>query len=231
MVTAILDDRPVLVITAHFGNWEVAGYCTGVVGLRTFAIALGCLNALGGIGAATLVLYGQEVLHTTVLEFGLLSTGTALGGVVGGWSASWVTKRIGTGASVGLTLWVGAVAMVLVGIVSHWVLAALLFVVIMFVAVLWNVITVSLRQTVIPDRLLGRVNSVYRFFAGGMMPIGAAIGGATVAVVDRFASRDLALRSTWFLSAAIHAVLFAFGRARLTTDRIEAARAAGADTG
>jgi hypothetical protein len=32
---------------------------------------------------------------------------------------------------------------------------------------LWNVITVSLRQRLIPDHLLGRVNSVYRFFAWG----------------------------------------------------------------
>ena len=33
--------------------------------------------------------------------------------------------------------------------------------------VLWNVITVSLRQAIIPDHLLGRVNSVYRFFGWG----------------------------------------------------------------
>jgi hypothetical protein len=102
-----------------------------------------------------------------------------------------------------------------------------LFAVEALLATLWNVITVSLRQTIIPAQLLGRVNSVYRFFAWGMMPIGAAIGGATVVVIDQFASRDWALRSTWFLSGAIHLALFVVGRARLTTDKIEAARAAG----
>jgi hypothetical protein len=45
-----------------------------------------------------------------------------------------------------------------------------------FTAVVWNVITVSFRQSIIPDELLGRVNSVYRFFAWGMMPIGSIIG-------------------------------------------------------
>ena len=35
----LLSDRPVLLVTAHYGNWEVAGYVTGLVGLRTFAIA------------------------------------------------------------------------------------------------------------------------------------------------------------------------------------------------
>jgi MFS family permease len=39
------------------------------------------------------------------------------------------------------------------------------------------VITVSLRQTIIPDELLGRVNSVYRFLGWGSMPIGALAGG------------------------------------------------------
>jgi MFS family permease len=195
--------------------------------LRTFAIALGCLNALGGIGGATLVLYGQEVLHTTVLEFGLLSTGTALGGVVGGWSASWITKRIGSGASVGLTLWVGAVAMVLVGLVSHWVLAALLFVVIMFVAVLWNVITVSLRQTVIPDRLLGRVNSVYRFFGWGAIPVGTLLGGILVAALDGPLSREWALRMAWIAAGVGQLGLAAVVARTLTSARIDAARAGG----
>ena len=97
------------------------------------------------------------------------------------------------------------------------------------VGILWNVITVSLRQTIIPPHLLGRVNSVYRFFAWGMMPIGAALGGVTVAIVATFADREMALRATWIADvAAIHVGLFVFGRAKLTTEKIEAARAAGA---
>ena len=65
----------------------------------------------------------------------------------------------------------------------------------MFTGVLWNVITVSLRQTIIPDRLLGRVNSVYRFFGWGAIPIGGLIGGVLVAVLDGPLSRESALRA------------------------------------
>ncbi len=43
--------------------------------------------------------------------------------------------------------------------------------------VLWNVITVSLRQRISPDRLLGRVNSGYRLVAWGSMPLGALLAG------------------------------------------------------
>jgi MFS family permease len=43
--------------------------------------------------------------------------------------------------------------------------------------VVWNVITVSLRQRIIPDQLLGRVNSAYRLLAWGTQPLGALLGG------------------------------------------------------
>jgi competence protein ComEC len=40
---------------------------------------------------------------------------------------------------------------------------------------LGNIVAISVRQTAIPNDLLGRVTSVYRFLAVGVMPIGALI--------------------------------------------------------
>jgi hypothetical protein len=42
---------------------------------------------------------------------------------------------------------------------------------------LWRVLATSLRQTVTPNHLLGRVNSVHRMFGMGAIPVGAALGG------------------------------------------------------
>lgn len=39
LVDAILSGRPLLMVTAHFGNWEMGGYVTGLLGLRSYAIA------------------------------------------------------------------------------------------------------------------------------------------------------------------------------------------------
>ena len=58
-----------------------------------------------------------------------------------------------------------------------------------------------------------------------MMPIGAALGGVTVTVVSHLANRRIALRSAFFLDAAIYACLFIVGRRKLTTAKLEAARA------
>ncbi len=35
----LLDGRAALVVTAHFGNWEMAGFALGLFGFRTYAIA------------------------------------------------------------------------------------------------------------------------------------------------------------------------------------------------
>lgn len=39
VIRGLLRDRAVLIVTGHFGNWEVAGYLLGVLGFRTYAIA------------------------------------------------------------------------------------------------------------------------------------------------------------------------------------------------
>jgi hypothetical protein len=97
------------------------------------------------------------------------------------------------------------------------------------VVALWNVITVSFRQRVIPDELLGPVNSVYRFFGWGMMPIGAALGGLIVVVTDAVASRELALRMPWFVFGASSILLLAYAGPRLTTAAFAAARVSAAE--
>jgi MFS family permease len=195
--------------------------------LRPMAIILGIMNALSSLTFATIVLFAQEVLGVGSFAFALLMTGGAIGGIVGSVTASRISKKLGSGTSLYVTLIGGAATSVGVGLASAWPLAWLMFVIFTFVAVLWNVITVSLRQTIIPDHLLGRVNSVYRFFAWGMMPIGLALGGVVVTVTETFASRELALRMPWFVTAAAYAILFFYAAPLLTTERLESARAEG----
>lgn len=35
----VLDNRGIIVVTGHFGNWELIGYVIGALGIRTYAIA------------------------------------------------------------------------------------------------------------------------------------------------------------------------------------------------
>jgi MFS family permease len=194
--------------------------------LRPMAIILGLMNLAGMVSGSLLVLYVQEVLHECATVFAIVGMGAAVGAVVAGAFASYVSRRLGSGTCLAITLAGSAIIAPLVGLASWWPLVFLLFALETLLGTLWNVITVSLRQAIIPSHLLGRVNSVYRFFAWGMMPVGALVGGIVVAVVDAFAGREAALRSVWFVSGGIHLVLFVAGRRLLTTEKIDAARAA-----
>ena len=194
--------------------------------LRPMAIILGFLNLAMMMTTATFVLFAQEVLGIGALLFAVVGFGGAIGSVIGGLVASRLSSALGPGACLGLTLIGGAVADALIGLSSAWYVVLVLFGVIAFLGIVWNVITVSLRQTIVPSYLLGRVNSVYRFFAWGMMPIGAALGGLVVVVADSVTSRDGALRATFFASALLQLGLFVVGRRSLSTAAIERARSA-----
>lgn len=39
VVEQLLSRRPLLIVTGHFGNWELAGYVLGLLGFRTYAVA------------------------------------------------------------------------------------------------------------------------------------------------------------------------------------------------
>lgn len=195
--------------------------------LRPLAITLGLLNALSTMASASFVLFAQEILRTEPIEFALVSTGAAAGGIIAGWVAASVSRRLGEGPTLWATLAVSGAANFAIGLVSNWPAVWALFGISMFFAVLWNVITVSLRQSIIPDLLLGRVNSVYRFFAWGMMPIGAVLGGLLVGLGEAMDSRAFGLRLPWLVGGALHFVLLIWAAPRLTSARIDAARGAG----
>jgi len=193
--------------------------------LRSLAIILGVMNAMFSMALATYVLFVQEILHLDAAKFGLLLTAGAIGGAIGSIVAPRVSKAIGSGTSLFLTLVGSGLTLAVTGLVSAAAIVWAMFLIGSFLAVLWNVITVSLRQAIIPEHLLGRVNSVYRFFAWGMIPIGSFLGGIVVDVVTRLSSRDLGLRMPFLLGAAVYMVLFVFALPRLTTAKIEQARA------
>lgn len=196
--------------------------------IRRLAVLLGVMNGISTAMFAIEVLFAQEILGLDARGFGLLATASALGGIAGSQLAPNITKRIGPGPSLYTTLIGGAGAGFGIGLTSNAFIVAALFAVFMFTAVLWNVITVSLRQSVIPDHLLGRVNSVYRLFGWGSMPIGAAIGGALVTVAEPGLGREMALRLPFFVSGVVNVIAFAYAFGRLSTAVIRAAEA-GAD--
>jgi len=192
--------------------------------LRPMAIILGALNLVGTMVAATFILFTQEVLNTSVFVFAVLGTAGAVGGIVGGLIAPTISEKIGSGPSLWLALAMGPTGALIIGTSSSWHVVWMVLLFQTLFSILWNTITVSLRQSIIPTYLLGRVNSVYRFFGWGSIPIGMFLGGAIVTISEHFVSREMALRSPYLVGAALGILIFIFAAPRLTTRAIEQAR-------
>ncbi len=128
---------------------------------------------------AVVFLVRQVNLHAAAI--GLLTSLGAVGGVVGGLTASLLRRRLGSAR----IIWVVAVATapfeLLIPATSpgpglaFFAVAALVS---SFGAVVYNVNQASFRQILCPPRLLGRMNATIRFIVWGTLPLGGLLGGA-----------------------------------------------------
>ncbi len=154
--------------------------------LRTLAIMVGVMNLAFTATGAIFVLYAVRPgpMGLSEPEFGVFATTFALGSVVGSFAAGALERRVGRVRLLFLSVVIGAVTAAVPGFTTNVFVVGLAFVLSGLFVVVWNVITVSLRQRIIPDALLGRVNSGYRLFAWGTQPLGALLGGVLAEVLD-----------------------------------------------
>lgn len=189
--------------------------------LRTLAAFLGIQNMMSTACFSIFVLVSIEILGLSDAGYGLLLTSLAIGSFVGSVTVSPLSRKVGSGTTLFICLAVSAAAYLVVALSSNPVVTGIGIGVLGWPIVAWNVITVSLRQSIIPDRLLGRVNSVYRLMGWGTMPLGAALGGLL--------GRTLGLRSPFFVAAAAHALLAVVAIAAMSNAVLSRAREEAAD--
>jgi MFS family permease len=186
--------------------------------LLRLAIVLGIANFLATATITVQVLFAQEVLDLSATEYGLVLSVAALGAVTGSLIAPWLTRFIGTQTCLLLSIAVWAAGYGAIGLTDSGPRMALALLFVMIAAMVWNVITVSWRQRRIPTDLLGRVNSIYRFFGWGSMPLGAMAGGAIVSLLDNDFSRETALRAPFLFAALACLTLLVYAVFRLRLD-------------
>ncbi|GHC56501.1 MFS transporter [Neogemmobacter tilapiae] len=168
---------------------------------------LALVNAAYACCLTILVLYAQEVLGLSSTGYGLMLTLAALGGVLGGLAAPRIAARLGTERTILFSAFTALLGYLIMALTAHPLAAALALGLEGFGAVLWNVVTVSYRQRVIPAELLGRGNAIYRFFGTGAMALGTLAAGSIVAGLESPLGRDVALHAPYALAALIYAGL------------------------
>ena len=167
--------------------------------LRTLAICVGISNLASTAMVAVLPLYAVAPgpMGLSPAGFGLLLTTFAAGSLVGTFLVEPLEKRLGRRRTLLLAMGVSPVMGLVPALTANVPLVGVAFFVTTALSIGWNVITVSLRQRIVPDHLLGRVNAGYRLVAWGTMPIGAAVGGVI--------GERLGLTAVFWTSAALSA--------------------------
>jgi len=160
--------------------------------IRSFALGAAGLNITFTAAASLLVLFAQDELGIGDAGFGLLLAAMAVGSTAGSLLAGRVIDRLGSRRAVVTAVTLMGVTLLVVALAPHPVLVGMLLAIVGFGQMVWNVVAVTYRQTVVPDGMLGRVNSVYRLIAYGSFPVGALAGG----LIAEFAG----LRSPWLFA-------------------------------
>ncbi len=149
----------------------------GDAAVRTLAITIVTFNVTFGAAFSVLVLYSIERLRAGEVGFGLLTTATAIGGLIATALYGWLSSRISLGnlmragliietlthlaLAVTTTLWVALGIMLVFG--AH--------------AFVWGTTSTSVRQRAVPMELQGRVGSVYLIGVQGGIVVGSVVGG------------------------------------------------------
>ncbi|WP_037367989.1 MFS transporter [Amycolatopsis orientalis] len=169
--------------------------------LRTLAGLLAVNTFCYQLGNVTVVLLATQTLHVGERGYGMLLAGAAVGSVAGGMVNARIVAKIGALQALLTALLANAVIFLLIGISPNAVVLGILLGMNGFATTLWSVVTVSLRQQVVPTELRGRVHSVYRMLGWGLMPLGSLAGGL---VADAFG-----IRAAYPVAGAVRAVALA----------------------
>lgn len=178
--------------------------------LLRLALVLGCANFISTATITIQVFLAQDILNLSAALYGLVLSVAAAGAVTGSLMAPSLIHLFGAQTCLYMSVGGWAIGYFALGLSQSGITMAAALFWVLAAAMVWNVITVSWRQRRIPEQLLGRVNSIYRFFGWGSMPLGALFGSALVALLEETLGRDIALRTTFLICAALCALLLVY---------------------
>jgi MFS family permease len=166
--------------------------------LRALAVSATMRDFFGWFFAALYAFYAIQELGLTPGVVGVLVSAGGVGSLVGAATAGRLSRRFGIGPVLIVTSIAGAILAMLVPLAAgpYFLVIAAMLAAQLFGDIAWEVYAInemSLRQMVVPGRLLGRANATMQFLVEGAGPAGALVAGAL--------AQSTSARFTLFVSA------------------------------
>ena len=162
--------------------------------LRTLAIISTALGTASFISNAVFVIFATDTLGLSDFGYGVLLVPGALGGIAGSLIAPRF-RRFPLRRTLPIAVIVSGASTWLMAVTTSPIVVGLLSAVSLGTIMIWNVLTLALRQRLIPDEMLGRVGASYRFLVYVGMPFGALAGGLL--------ANQFGVRSAIFVSGSL----------------------------
>jgi MFS family permease len=166
--------------------WEGLRYMFGDPRWRAFAGYVSSINLFSAIVFGVLIVYAVRSLGLSAAEIGLVFALSNVGSVVAALSAGRIARRIGVGRTLILAGILSGMPLLLLPLATPEHPLPLLLgplAVEAFAIVLFNVTGISYIQSVVPDRILGRMTASRRFVVWGTIPIGTVLGGVLASAI------------------------------------------------
>jgi len=203
----VREPRPIVITERQHILRDIRAGLDVILGnpvLRAIMLCSGTRNFCGGAFAALYSLYVIRGLGLTPLFYGVFVGAGGAGSLLGALLAGRLAQRVGIGrVLVGAALLDGIVMPLTplaggskVAIVILLTLAQLIG---DFAYTIYEIHTLSLRQTVVPEHLLGRANASMRVLVEGMVPVGALLAG--------FVATAIGMRMTLLIAACLCCLL------------------------
>ncbi len=183
------EPRPSPRLVRHHLLTEVAEGLRHVFGIPVLRAQLLCMTAAGVFAhayEAPLYVFAYDRLHLSPVLLGTMLASQGLGAMIGSVVGTRIIGLLGVGRTISLA---NAFASAVIGLVPLALFvppAAVIFPVLVLagmVGVSGDIAQVTLRQTLTPARLQGRMGAVFRSFFWGAWPIGNLLGGVLAAVM------------------------------------------------
>jgi predicted MFS family arabinose efflux permease len=148
--------------------------------LRALCLVMAVANCVGYTVYAQLVLFSKEQLGASDAQTGLLYAAGSLGMVALAVTATPLRRRLSFGTLTLGALGLGGCAIVALSLTTNYWVATLFWAMTWGLVVLFTIASNTLYQEIVPDELLGRVQSTTQVISWSAIPLGALVGSLAI---------------------------------------------------
>lgn len=145
--------------------------------LRRLVLTTTTMGICYSMAYATIVLFVIKELGMPERLFGVFLAIQGVGSIVGALTAPRVSSKFGRSKVMTFGIVSSSVLLLIQGFSPNIYVFGALATLTGFTITLWNILLMSIYQTVIPNELYGRIHGTRRTLVWGLMPIGSLLGG------------------------------------------------------